>query len=278
MKHYQLDGMTVLVTGGSRGIGAAVVEAAARAGADIAFSWVSEGKQADRVAARARELGRRCIGYRSDVADPGQVAQMISAVEADFGRVDGLVNNAGIMPISPFLEMDPEEWDRVLRTDLYGPYYACRSVLPGMIARGSGSIVNVTSRLGQMGAVDLAHYCAAKAGVIGLNKSIGPRVRVEGDPGKCCRTRPHPDRHGHVRHARPGWTAIAGRVATRQIRRAWRGSRIGDLSTLCRRIVIHGSDPQPERRRVHAVRGRRRPGADYASAAESETVASEDPP
>jgi 3-oxoacyl-[acyl-carrier protein] reductase len=180
MKQYQLDGMTVLVTGGSRGIGAAVVEAAARAGADVAFSWVSARKQADGVAERARELGGRCVGYRSDVADPGQAARMVSAVEADYGRLDGLVNNAGIMPISPFLEMDLDEWDRVLKTDLYGPYYVCRSVLPEMTARGKGSIVNLSSRLGQVGAVDLAHYCAAKAGVIGLTKALAREFGSKG--------------------------------------------------------------------------------------------------
>jgi len=108
---------------------------------------------------------------------------MVAGVEDHFGRIDGLVNNAGVMPSSPVLDMSDGEWDQVLRTNLFGPFYCSRAVLPGMVERGSGSIVMISSRLGQVGWPELAHYSAAKAGLFGLTKSmareLGPRgVRV----------------------------------------------------------------------------------------------------
>lgn len=167
-----LAGKTVVITGGSRGIGAAIVEQSGLAGANVAFTFVEREAQANDVAERARASGRRCEGYRLDVADRDAVERFIKRVETEIGPIDGVVNNAGIMPITPFLEMDPAEWDRVLKTDLYGTYHVCRAVLPFMTERGHGSIVNVSSRLGHIGAPRLAHYSAAKAGVIGLTKAL----------------------------------------------------------------------------------------------------------
>ncbi len=178
-----LDGHVVLVTGGSRGIGAAVARMAARAGADVALSFVTESDRAGAVGREIEALGRRALVHRADVTSRDEVEALAAATLETFGRIDGLVNNAGVMPESPFLEIGDAEWEAVMRTDLFGAFYTCQAVLPQMVEQGSGAIVNIASRLGQIGFAGVAHYSAAKAGLIGLTKSLakefGPRgIRV----------------------------------------------------------------------------------------------------
>jgi 3-oxoacyl-[acyl-carrier protein] reductase len=178
-----LDGRVVLVTGGSRGIGAAVALQAAEAGADVALSYVTEGDRAAAVGAQVEALGRRALVHRADVTRRDDVNAFVAAAHERFGRIDGLVNNAGVMPESPFLQISDAEWEQVIRTDLFGAFYTCQAVLPHMVEQGSGAIVNIASRLGQIGFAGVAHYSAAKAGLIGLTKSLakefGPRgIRV----------------------------------------------------------------------------------------------------
>lgn len=178
-----LDGRVVLVTGGSRGIGAAVARMAARAGADVALSFVTDPDRAAAVGREIEALGRRALVHRADVTSRDEVEALAAATKETFGRIDGLVNNAGVMPESPFLEISDAEWEEVMRTDLFGAFYTCQAVLPQMVEQGSGVIVNIASRLGQIGFAGVAHYSAAKAGLIGLTKSLakefGPRgIRV----------------------------------------------------------------------------------------------------
>jgi 3-oxoacyl-[acyl-carrier protein] reductase len=123
------------------------------------------------------------MALQADVSDAGAVDEMISGVEDRFGRIDGLVNNAGVMPESHVADMSIDEWRRVIDVDLTGAFLCTRAALPGMLEHGSGSIVMISSRLGQIGFAGVAHYSAAKAGVIALAKSlakeVGPRgVRV----------------------------------------------------------------------------------------------------
>ena len=177
---HSLAGQVVLVTGGSRGIGAATAKAAAEAGAAVAVGFMQDADAASSVVDSIREAGRTAEAFRADVSDPAEAQQLITSVEASFGRIDGLVNNAGIMPSSPLVEMSDEEWDAVLRTDLFGPFYCSRAALPGMVQRGSGSIVMISSRLGQIGWPELAHYSAAKAGLLGLTKSMAREYGPQG--------------------------------------------------------------------------------------------------
>lgn len=177
-----LLGRVVLVTGAARGIGASVALAAARAGADVAVNDLSVEALAD-VVGRVRALTRRSAAFQADVSDRAQVRTMVDAIEEHFGQIDGLVNNAGIMPYTPFLEIDEQTWQRVLQTDLNGAFNCSQAVLPGMLSRGRGSIVMIASRIGQIGWPQLAHYAAAKAGMIALGKSLarefGPKgIRV----------------------------------------------------------------------------------------------------
>ena len=178
-----LAGRVVLVTGSSRGIGAEVAVKAATEGARVAVHYLSSVEGAQRTLERARNAGAEAESFAADIRDGPQAEQLVERVIDRFGGVDALVNNAGRTHVGPFLEIEPVEWDEVIRMDLTAAFHTCRAVLPSMVERGSGAIVNVASRLGQIGVVDTAAYSAAKAGLIGLTRALarefGPRgIRV----------------------------------------------------------------------------------------------------
>jgi 3-oxoacyl-[acyl-carrier protein] reductase len=178
-----LAGRVVLVTGSSRGIGAAVAVKAAAEGATVAIHYQRAAEAAAETAARARTSGRDAETFQADIADGRAAEELVERVIGRFGRLDGLVNNAGLTHVGPFLEIDPAEWDAVIGTDLTAAFHTCRAALPSMVERGSGSIVNIASRLGQIGVAETAAYAAAKAGLIGLTRALakefGPRgIRV----------------------------------------------------------------------------------------------------
>ncbi len=178
-----LAGRVVLVTGSSRGIGAEIAVRAAREGATVAVHYHAAADAAERTMERIRATGAEGDRFAADIADGAQAEALVGRIISRFGRVDALVNNAGLTQVGPFLEIEPAEWDAILRTDLTAAFHTCRAVLPSMVARGSGTIVNIASRLGQIGVPETAAYSAAKAGVIGLTRSLaaefGPRgIRV----------------------------------------------------------------------------------------------------
>jgi 3-oxoacyl-[acyl-carrier protein] reductase len=175
-----LDGRVVLVTGSSRGIGAEVAVRAAAEGAAVAVHYHRGADAAERTLTRIRELGSDGEAFAADLADGAQAADLVARTIERFGRVDGLVNNAGRTQVGPFLAMDPGEWDAVIATDLSAAFHTCRAVLPSMVERGSGSIVNVASRLGQVGVAETAAYSAAKAGLIGLTRSLAQEFGSSG--------------------------------------------------------------------------------------------------
>lgn len=175
-----LTDQVVLVTGSGRGIGAEIVAKAAAEGAHVAVHYLSSEAGARETAARAREVGADAETFAADVSDGSEAEALIGRVIERFGRIDGLVNNAGLMPVRPFLDIDPDEWDDVIRTDLTAAFHTCRAVLPSMVERGSGAIVNIASRLGQIGAIDVAHYCAAKAGLMGLTRALAREFGPQG--------------------------------------------------------------------------------------------------
>jgi 3-oxoacyl-[acyl-carrier protein] reductase len=167
-----LAGRVVLVTGSSRGIGAEVAVKAAADGATVAVHYHRSRDGAERTLGRVREAGADGDAFAADLRDGDEAQALVEAVLARFGRIDGLVNNAGLTQVGPFLGLEPDEWDAVIATDLTAAYRTCRSALPSMAERGSGSIVNIASRLGQMGIAESAAYSAAKAGLIGLTRSL----------------------------------------------------------------------------------------------------------
>jgi 3-oxoacyl-[acyl-carrier protein] reductase len=167
-----LAGRVVLVTGSSRGIGAEVAAKAAAEGASVAVHYRTSKDGATRTLERVRAAGADGEAFEADLADGAAAEHLVERAIARFGRVDALVNNAGRTLVGPFLETTPEDWDDVIRTDLTAAFHTCRAVLPAMLERGDGAIVNVASRLGQMGIPETAAYSAAKAGVIGLTRAL----------------------------------------------------------------------------------------------------------
>ncbi len=132
---------------------------------------------------RALDLSVDAESFDADLTDGAQAVALVERVIERFGRVDALVNNAGRTLVGPFLEIQPGDWDEVIATDLTAAFHTCRAVLPSMVARGDGAIVNIASRLGQMGVHNTAAYSAAKAGLLGLTRALasefGPRgVRI----------------------------------------------------------------------------------------------------
>jgi 3-oxoacyl-[acyl-carrier protein] reductase len=173
----------VLVTGSSRGIGAEVAVKAATEGARVAVHYHQSHDGAEQTVNRARDAGAEVESFDADIADGREAEALVQRVIDRFGRLDGLVNNAGRTQVGPFLDIEPADWDAVIRTDLSAAFHTCRAALPSMVDRGSGSIVNIASRLGQIGVAETAAYSAAKAGLIGLTRALarefGPRgVRV----------------------------------------------------------------------------------------------------
>ena len=172
----RLDGRVAIVTGAARGIGRGIAEAFSREGAVV----VVADRDAGGGAAVAGALGAPAVAIGVDVADEASVAALVARVLELHGRVDVLVNNAGIASSSDVAEMSLATWAETIAVDLTGVFLCSRAVLPGMIERGSGRIVNVGSQLGLRGAPALAHYCAAKGGVHAFTKALAREVAGQG--------------------------------------------------------------------------------------------------
>ena len=169
MNRIDLEGRKAVVTGGARGIGRAICQRLTDSGARCAI-WDRD--EAAAVEAAGAIAGSEAI--RVDVTDPRAVDSAVAATAELMGEIDILVNNAGIAGSSRKLwECEPEEWQEVLQIDLFGVFLCCRALLPGMITRGYGRVVNIASIAGKEGNPNASHYSAAKAGVIGLTKSLG---------------------------------------------------------------------------------------------------------
>lgn len=180
MSADRLAGRVVLVTGSSRGIGAAIAVKAASEGATVAVHYRDAEDGAARTVEQVRAHGVDARAFRADVSDGAQAERLVADVIDVFGRVDALVNNAGRTLVGPFLEITPEAWDEVIATDLSAAFHTSRAVLPSMLARGDGAIVNIASRLGQMGVHQTAAYSAAKAGLLGLTRALAMEFSPHG--------------------------------------------------------------------------------------------------
>ncbi|MBL8987473.1 MAG: SDR family oxidoreductase [Gemmatimonadetes bacterium] len=168
-----------LVTGATEGIGRAVCFSLGRAG----YAVAAVARTPDRVRALVVALeaaGIRAFGYPADVSDPDAVAALVSATESALGPVDVLVNNAGILIDGPVLEMSLEAWDRTFAVNVRSLFLTCRAVLPGMVARGRGDIVNIASLAGKNGVLNAAAYAASKHAVLGFSRSLMLEVRKQG--------------------------------------------------------------------------------------------------
>jgi len=180
LDEHQLRDRVAVVTGGSRGIGRAVVLALCRQGADCAFTYTSHGDAAKSLAAEVRELGRRTIPILLDVRDFEGAKAMIEKVKSEFGRLDILVNNAGITRDMTFKKMSKADWDAVMRTNLDSCFNMTKQVMDGMLERSWGRVINVSSVNGQKGAFGQTNYSAAKAGIHGFTKALALEVARKG--------------------------------------------------------------------------------------------------
>ena len=179
MNSIDLEGRHAIVTGGARGIGFAIIERLLASGARCSVWDVDQ--QALATAQNALQARGETHLAIVDVTDPVAVNAAADATLKHFGRIDILVNNAGIAGVSKKLwECTPEEWRKVLDLDLYGVFLCCHAVVPKMMANGYGRIVNIASIAGKEGNPNASHYSAAKAGVIGLTKSLGKELARTG--------------------------------------------------------------------------------------------------
>ena len=169
---FDLTGKVALVTGATGGIGAAIAKALHARGATVALSGTRESVLAELKA----ELGERAEIFVANLADRASVDALVPAVEAKFGKVDILVNNAGITRDNLFMRMKDEEWDQVLEVNLTSGFRLVRSALKGMMKRRTGRIVGITSVVGVTGNPGQGNYAAAKAGMIGMSKSLAQEV------------------------------------------------------------------------------------------------------
>lgn len=168
---FRLDGKIALVTGASYGIGFSLASGFAAYGAKIVFNDINEELVAKGMAAY-KEAGIKAWGYVCDVTNEAQVQEMVAKIEKDVGAIDILVNNAGIIKRIPMIEMSVEDFRKVIDVDLNAPFIVSKAVLPSMIKRNSGKIINICSMMSELGRETVSAYAAAKGGLKMLTKNI----------------------------------------------------------------------------------------------------------
>lgn len=176
MSHYNLTGKVALVTGGSRGIGRAIVQALAESGADVAFTYRSRKEEADSLVVELQSKGRKAIAIQSDAANTTQSNDVVQSVIKEFGKIDILVNNAGITKDGLLMRMSEQDWDDVITTNLKSVFNFTKASIRQMMSQQSGKIINIASVVGVVGNPGQANYVASKAGVIGFTKSIAKEI------------------------------------------------------------------------------------------------------
>jgi 3-oxoacyl-[acyl-carrier protein] reductase len=175
-----LDGRVVIVTGGSRGIGRAIVGELARQGARVVFTYLHERERAEALVREAKESDREVVALHGDVKDLKRAQEIVAETIERFGQLDGLVNNAGILRDKALMFMSPEDWDTVIQTNLTGAFNMCRAAIVTFMKQRSGRIVNITSVAGLVGLAKQVNYSASKAGLIGLTKALAKEVAGHG--------------------------------------------------------------------------------------------------
>ncbi len=167
-----LKGQVAVVTGGSRGIGRAIALKLAEQGASIVVNYTSNSTAADEVVATIEKMGSKALAVKADVSNAEDIQNLIKTTESELGKIQILINNAGITRDGLLIRMKEEEWDDVLNINLKGVFLATKMIGKTMLKQKQGSIVNVTSVVGLMGNAGQANYAASKAGVIGFTKSV----------------------------------------------------------------------------------------------------------
>ena len=181
----KLDGKIALVTGASRGIGREIALTYAREGADVVCNYNRSQAEAEDLVSQIEAMGRGAVAIRADVARLDEVERMVQAAMERFGRVDVLVNNAGFATLHRIEEMPVEAWDEMIAAHLRGTFLTTRLLLPQMLERQRGWIINIASQLAYKGRESLAHYCAAKAAIISFTRVLALEVSRRGVYANC---------------------------------------------------------------------------------------------
>lgn len=179
-EEHNLAGRVALVTGGSRGIGRAIAETLAVRGAVVAIAYREREEAARAVVESIQTRGGKALAVQCDVGDERQVERLFATVTHELGPVDILVNNAGIVRDGLFLLMDRSVWDPVLRVNLDGVYHCMRAAVRGMMLRGWGRIINITSPSAYAGVPGQANYAASKAAIVGLTRTVARELASKG--------------------------------------------------------------------------------------------------
>ena len=182
MSEQTLQDHVALVTGGGKRIGRAIALTLGRAGADVIVNYNQSREGAQATVQEIAALGVRAVALRADVSRPKQVAAMFRAIEKRFDRLDLLVNNAGVFFLRKWDELEEKDWDRVLGANLKGPFFCAQAAARIMMRQGRGNIINISSLGGLQAWPSYMHYCASKAGLISLTrtlaKALAPKIRV----------------------------------------------------------------------------------------------------
>jgi len=172
----EFEGRAAIVTGGSRGIGRAIVKELAGRGANVAFSFTKNKDLADQLVAELESAGRRALAFQADVTDTAAAEQMVRSVKSELGSVDYLVNNAGITRDKLIMMMSEDDWDAVLNTNLKGVFNVTKPAVSVMVRQRRGGILNIASISGVVGMAGQTNYSASKAGLIGFTKALAKEV------------------------------------------------------------------------------------------------------
>jgi 3-oxoacyl-[acyl-carrier protein] reductase len=171
-----LTGKTVLVTGASRGIGRHIALMAANLGADVAITYASSGQAAQEVKDLITAMGRKCLSYQANAADGARAQELIDDLITQWGRLDVLINNAGITRDTLLMRMSEEQWNEVIQTNLTSLFHYAKAATKPMMKQREGSIVNISSVVGITGNAGQTNYAASKAGMIGFSKSLAKEL------------------------------------------------------------------------------------------------------
>jgi 3-oxoacyl-[acyl-carrier protein] reductase len=174
---------TAIITGGGRGIGRAITLALAQRKIDVVVTYLTRRDCCEQTAADVRAAGCEALVVQADVTQRESVRRLVSTVTEKFGRIDVLVNNAGILQQKPFNTITDEDWDTMLATNLKSVFLCSQEIMPVMVRQGGGTIINISSSGGQLGGMLAVHYAVSKAGVISLTRSLArvgapDRIRV----------------------------------------------------------------------------------------------------
>ena len=171
-----LENKVAVVTGGGRGIGRAVSLKLAEYGADVVINYAGSFETAEKTAEEIRAMGRRAICVKADISNSESAAELIKNAAEEFGRIDILVNNAGVTKDNLMMRISDEDWDFVLNTNLKGAFNCIKASMRTMMKQRIGSIINITSIVGEIGNPGQANYSASKAGLIGLTKTVAKEL------------------------------------------------------------------------------------------------------